>query len=307
MPETIIADTTQQTQQTQETTQQTQQTTTQAQPVDVRTLLDASGKITNPEAFWTAMKQPHLAKRFSTLEAPFGSYASLEKQFSTGQKVILPTENSTPEEWDAFFAKTRGVEKEDDYKVEAPEALKTVLDAEAVKSFKGLAFKHGVPAKAVQALSEWYMQHTGKAIEGMQQQTAQTVETGMVELEQDLGPRTGQKFKEAIAGVASFVKDLGGEELLNDHAFASNPKFIKMALKMKAMTKEAPAAGARAGAGEGMGQGDPMAKVQAIRADKNHPYNIKGHPQHKAAVDEVNALFQQKYGNEPVYANVRAP
>lgn len=275
--------------------QQTQQT--QVPVTDYRTFIDDKGTITKPDEFFKAAGAPHLAKRFTSVEAMAKSYVNAERMLSNSNKIAVPGDNSTPEEWEAFYSHIRGVKTEEEYAVNVPDDLKDVaMDAAAIKEFKGLMFKNGAPAKAVQAAADYYFKHTGQAIQAANQQREQAHTQAVAALEQQWGPKDGAKYKEqlALAERGAAVAGLTADVLKSTPELSNNPHYIRAMAKIGAMVKEAPAANLRNEGSSTFG-GDVAQQIKAIQNDRTHPFWVKTHPDHASAVEHMAALHAKLY------------
>ena len=146
---------------------------------DFRTYVNPDGTIANPEGFF-GKDAVHLSKRFTSPHALAKSYVSLERQLSNGNKVAVPGDNATPEEWDAFFAKTGRPEKPEGYELKAPEGIpEGVWSDEEAKEFATMAHKLGLSKKAANALVSWQAERLGKAYASQQEQ-AETQRNGAI-------------------------------------------------------------------------------------------------------------------------------
>jgi hypothetical protein len=267
----------------------TAETQTTAPVTDIRSFMNEKGEFVKPGWAKLAGVPDTYEGRFKTLPGALASYGNLEKAWSSANKVAVPNEKSSPEEWDAFYAKLGRPEKAEAYEIKKPDALKDVgLDEAALNEFKGQAFKQGLNVKQVQALADWYFNTTAKSLEGFQANREKQITEATDSLKQEWGT----KFNENLSLAKRAALAHGGEELLADETLANNPAFIKFAAKVGMMTKEAPMAAPNAGGGA-MGI-DPQAEISKVMADKSHPYHNIRHPDHDRAVDQVAKWFAMK-------------
>jgi hypothetical protein len=253
---------------------------------DVRTFIDDKGNIVAADKFF-AGDTAHLSKRFTSLGALAKSYVSLERQLSNPNKVAMPGENSTPEEWDAFYAKLGRPEKPEAYDVKAPDSLKdVVLNEESMTQFKGLAFKLGLNPKQVTELSKFYFDTTAKSLESVTAQQTQVKEQAVAALKKEWAGNYDTNL--ALAKKAAIA--VGGEELLANPTLANDPMFIRAMANVGAKLSEQSLAGGRNGSPAPQ---DPRAEAQRILADKKDPYWLPQHPQHAARVEHVRGLFEK--------------
>ena len=94
------------------------------------------------------LKQEKCFDNIHTLPSLFKSYAAAQKMVGTN-KVSIPSENSTQEEWDAFYKAAGRPDNAEAYSVEQIELPQGIsLDDATVKSFRDFAFSHGMSQKA---------------------------------------------------------------------------------------------------------------------------------------------------------------
>ncbi len=257
---------------------------------DFRAFLNPDGTIANPEGFF-GKDASHLSKRFTSPHALAKSYVSLERQLSNGNKVAIPGENSTPEEWDAFFAKIGRPEKPDGYELKAPDGLpEGVWSEDEVKEFSTMAHKLGLSKKAANALVSWQAERIGKAVQGQQQALEATKAEAVAALQKEWGGNYQANLELAKKAAITF----GGEEMLQ-HPLANDPAFIKAMAKAGAAISEGKLAGGRQSGGAPMSVEDFKGEIGRIRGDKEHPYNLPKHPNHAAAVEQMRQLYEKAY------------
>jgi hypothetical protein len=267
---------------------------TQPPVTDFRTFIDEKGTITQPDKVFTG-DYAHLAKRFTSVDSLAKSYVNAERMLSNSNKVAVPGDNSTPEEWDAFYKASGRPESEDKYEVNIPEELKGMtLDDDAMKEFRSTAFKNGLNGKQVKALTDFYFKSTGAAITAVQAKMEAKQGEAVATLEKDWGPKDGAKFKENVALAQKGARAAGmPEEAFADPVVGNNPHFLRAMARVAGMIGESGAANVR-GQSQNMGP-DVDAQISAIRNDPKHPFHLKGHPDHAKAVQQMEGLFQKKF------------
>lgn len=255
--------------------------------LDFRTFINPDGSLAKPKEFWEAMGTPHLATRFTDLKALPKSYVSAERMLSNSKKVAVPNENSTPEEWDAFFAAAGRPGKPEEYGLAKPEGVpEEIWSEDEAKEFATLAHKLGLSKKAANALVQWQAERLGKSFSAQSEQAEQAKAQAIEGLKKEWGTGYDANLKLAKQAAVTF----GGEELLN-HPLANDPAFIKAMAKAGAAISEGKLAGGRQG-GPGVETPETIkAEIGSIMADKNHPYWLPKHPNHEAAVEQVKRLY----------------
>lgn len=264
-------------------------------PPDFRTYLNPDGAFAKHD--WAGDEKDAAAK-FKSLPDLWKSYRTLERINSSGNKVAVPTDASTPAEWDAFYEKMGRPASDDKYEVTVPDDLKGLtLDEAALKEFRSTAFKNGLNGKQAKAMTDYYFKSVGGALTNVEKQRTERLQAAEGDLVKDWGVKDGPKWKEqlALAEKGAALAGLTGDVLKATPELANNPHFIRAMAKVAMTVKEAPAAGGREGGG-GFG-GDPAAQIRAIMNDPKHPYHVKEHSEHKKAVADMAVLFAKQSGS----------
>jgi hypothetical protein len=236
-----------------------------------------------------------LEAKFTSPEALLKSYTSLERMLGNQNKVAIPGPNATPEERAAFFKAIGRPEKPEEYGVKMPEKLgdkpfpKELWNEERANGFTKLAHELGLTKEQAAKLAEFDLSNGVKSYESVTAAQQKAIADATAALKAEWGADYAKNLELAQKA----AKQAGGDDLLT-HPLANDPTFIKAMAKVGAMIVEEPggAAGAR---GTSHVKSDPKQEINAIRADKNHPYHVKGHPQHDAAVKQMAALYEAAF------------
>ncbi len=216
----------------------------------------------------------------------------VEAQKMIGGSVRIPKEDAKPEEWNAFYSKLGRPEKPEDYSLKVPPDLSEGLsiNQEMLTGFMKTAHEAGLNKVQAERFFNWY--------NTFQMNSAQTtqaeMEKGIVKLQQEWGENN---FEGRLELARRAVREQGGDELvklLDSTGLGNQPSMIKFAEKIgKLMVRHGLIVGD--GAGGAMSEGGMKAKIAAIRADKEDPYNIPDHPKHQLRVDEVMGMYESLY------------
>lgn len=175
-------------------------------------------------------------KVFKDVSGLAKSYVNAQKMIGA-DRVIMPNEKSTDEEWNAFYQKLGRPESADKYEIKGPDG-KPVTDGVA-KEFKETAFKLGLSPKQVAGLAEW-----NAATLAATQETARTAEQLAVResinaYAQKLGG--DDKYKARVDEARVAVRALATPELskfLVDSGMGSRPEMIEFFAQLKGMMSE---------------------------------------------------------------------
>lgn len=285
---------------TTETVEATESTETQStetaqnQSYDIREFIDDKGNFVKEGWSKTLNLPESLEAKFKTIEGLGGSYASLEQRLRADNKVQIPNEHSSEEDWNAFYEKVGRPNKAEEYDLGLPEDIAGVgLDEEAINEVRAIAHKEGLTQKQIGSLGEWYGKSIQAAIEKVNGDNQRVHDEAISALKKEWGSDYDAKVASAEKGAAAL--GLTAEELKANPAISNNPAFIKAMAKAAEMVSEKPATALRQ-AGEKIGINTPeeaKAKIAEIRADKNHPYNNPAAP--RASREQATSQMQTLY------------
>ncbi len=219
------------------------------------------------------------------------SYLHAQKAMGA-DKVPLPGKHATEEDWQRFYDAT-GRPPLDKYEIKAPKDAKFV-DPEFLKKLAPVAHKVGVNPSQLEKILEFYEGETKTTFEAKTKEAETQLKTQIDGLKTEWGKAYDQRVKWA----AKFVEEKGGPEFtkfFNDHNVGQSPDMVRFFAKLG---EEAYKEDSIDGGAGGKPMLDPKGALQAasaIQADSKHPYNDKTHPNHLAAVAEVNQLYAMAY------------
>ncbi len=237
------------------------------------------------------LKAEPMFKTIGDINTLAKSYVHAQKAVGA-DKIALPGKHATEEDWHRFRVKTGLPETPDLYEVAVPKEAKFV-NPDLIKELKPIAHKAGIMPKQLEALVGWYEQNSSKeaqaALEQIKQQRGEQVAS--------LKKEWGTAFDNNLGYANKVLKDHGHEELgkyLKETGLDNDPNLVKLLAKIgQSIYKEDQILGDR---GVVAGANDPataMKKANDILGNAEHPYYNASHPNHAAAVAEVNALFLQ--------------
>lgn len=199
-------------------------------------------------------------------------------------KVAIPGDNSTPEEWNEFYKACGRPDKEDEYKsdgVKLPEGI--VLDEGQVKEFRKFAFDHGIPQKTFEAALAFDVAR----VEKMQQAAQAAHEAEYQETLSKLRGEFGGRFETVVAQCNKAMDTFGLTNVLREKGLLNNYTIIKALAGIGERIEESKLKGGEA---QSM-TNDPATRLAEIQGNPDDPYYKKEHPAHNARVAEVNGLL----------------
>ena len=288
--------------------QVTQQTPTLAGQQEVRQ--PTEGEMTPHQKFLETLPEAYRAdpmfKNFGSLEDMAKSYVSAAKMvgLDKAQLLRIPSED-TPEAMAEVWNKLGRPETADKYEIKAFEQVKDYIDPDKVTAIKEIAHKHGVPAKALEALGEWY----ANDIAGVLGASKEAEDKRIAEYQAVAKQEFGAAYEEKIALAQKAVKSFGGDDLINviseNEVAFEHPAVIKafaamgeQMAKIAAQTKEdngfLPSNGASSGH---MTPSEAKAELAALESSDNFMKIIQDpmHPQRQSILDKRSKLFAYAY------------
>ena len=231
--------------------------------------------------------------KYNSLEDALDGQLSLVKMIGS-KGLVMPDENATTEDWDAFYAKTGRPESVDDYSDYKPnitvddagnEVGHFEFDPDGLKMAKKQFFENGMSDKQVQGAMKVYADITTQAQEEFIQQQSQEAQHTEATLRKAYGPEFDAKMKTFQA----VSKSLGIQEDLVSMGLGNNLNVIRM---LDTITE-------KIGESKITGDVSPSAggyEAQMAAIKKSPGYRDKGHHNYQNLQDQRNALNKAKYG-----------
>jgi len=265
---------------TQTTTEAPKQETQIEQPVPT---VAKSWKEAIPEDL---RNDPNISK-FTELEALAKSYINATRMIGQ-DKVAVPNNNSTDDQWNEVYNKLGRPESPDKYKLEVKSDV-VPLDDGAIKSFAENAHKLGLNNKQAQGILEFYKE----SMEGSVQQSIVDTETAQANAEAQLRKEWGRAFDDNIKRAGAVAKanmnpQILDMELKDGTRLGDHPEVIKGFANIANLLSEDKLVGTES---ENVSQGvDYQSEISKIVNDRSGPYWNKSHPDHDKVVQQVFTL-----------------
>ena len=262
------------------TTEETKQETQIEQPVPT---VAKSWKEAIPEEL---RNDPNISK-FTELEALAKSYVNATRMIGQ-DKVAVPNNNSTEDQWNEVYDKLGRPESADKYKLEVKSDV-VPLDDSAIKQFAENAHQLGLNNKQAQGILEFYK----NSMEGSAQQSKIDNETAQANAEQELRKEWGSNYENNIKKAGSIAKanmnpEVLDMELKDGTRLGDHPAIIKGFANIANILSEDKLVSTES---ENVSQGtDYEAEISKIVNDRDGPYWNKAHPDHDKVVQQVFTL-----------------
>ena len=237
-------------------------------------------------------KDPNIEK-FTEIDALAKSYINATRMIGQ-DKVVIPTNNSTEDQWNEVYDKLGRPESAEKYSLDAKSKVVS-LDENAVKQFAETSHKLGLNNKQAQGLLEFYKQN----MEGTAQQAKIDTETAQAQAEQELRSEWGREFDSKVKQASSLAKANIKPEILdmtlsNGTRLGDHPEIIKGFAKIAGMMSEDKIVSTES---ESVQSNQSIQdEIDTIINDKASPYWNKGHPNHDKQVQQVYTLREMLSG-----------
>ena len=231
-------------------------------------------------------EDPNIAK-FTEIDALAKSYINATRMIGQ-DKVAVPNNNSTDDQWNEVYDKLGRPESPDKYKLEANSDV-VPLDESAIKSFAENAHQLGLNNKQAQGILEFYK----NSMEGSAQQTKIDTETSQAQAEQELRKEWGRSYDDNIKRAAQVAKANMNAEILDltlsdGRRLGDHPEIIKGFANIANLMSEDKMIGT--GEDNATSGRDLNEEISKIVNDRDGPYWNKSHPEHDKIVQQVFTL-----------------
>lgn len=266
-----------------ETTQTTTEAPVQETQIEQAPTTFKSWKEAIPEDL---RNDPNISK-FTELEALAKSYVNATRMIGQ-DKVAVPNNNSTEDQWNEVYNKLGRPESPDKYKLEVKSDV-VPLDDGAIKSFAENAHKLGLNNKQAQGILEFYKE----SMEGSVQQSRVDTETAQANTEAQLRKEWGRAFDDNIKRAGAVAKanmnpQILDMELKDGTRLGDHPEVIKGFANIANLLSEDKLIGTES---ENVSQGvDYQSEINKLVNDRSGPYWNKSHPDHDKIVQQVFTL-----------------
>ena len=237
---------------------------------------------------------PALTK-FPDVAALAKGYINLEKSLG-GNKLVKPDQHATEDDWRAFFQQVGLPGSLEEYELAAPEGVE--LEDGLLTEMKKIAFEQGIMPKSMQGFVRWY----GEQQKAKADAEAERWSTMMSEQKAALEKQWGEAFNQNMSRIQQMTSKMSealGEEQVNNflttqvngQPLGNNPLLIRMFEHFSGlMNLDELSEGVQPNV---MKPTELEGKINSILGNFDHPYYKKDHPNHQAAINEVNSYFER--------------
>lgn len=236
------------------------------------------------------LKSEASIKNFKDVQSLAKSYLNAQKMIGA-EKISIPGKHATEEDWQNVFKKLGLPESVDKYDVKFSDGV--TIQEDFIKGFKEAALKAGVLPKQAQALASWFSDINKQSEETVAAEIKKNYETQVNNLKKEWGEAFNRNLSRAH-GVLNKFADKELIEYLETTGLGNDTRLVKLFASIGESFKE----DSVINPGEfsaAMTPKEALSEANKIMGDMGHPYNRADHPNHKKAVEEVQALFKLAY------------
>jgi hypothetical protein len=206
-------------------------------------------------------------------------------------KVVIPNEHATDEDWSEFYGKIGRPNEANDYALAKPEDFPQDLEFsdDTLAGFQTAAHKAGLTSGQVSELFDWY---NGISVAGYKAgllQREEALNTANDTLKKDWGAAYTEKKELAMSVVRSFLDEESSSAL--DEGLGNDPRMARLFANIGAVISEDKIKGRAPVYTPGETQGE----IDRVLGDLKHPYHLAKHPAHADAVAKMSKLYDQIY------------
>jgi hypothetical protein len=224
----------------------------------------------------------------------YGDVSELAKAYVNAERLIgsdkipIPGKHATESDWNAFYQKLGRPETSDKYDIKLPEGSK--VDDKLVVAFKEAAHKAGMLPKQAQGVMDWWAQTSKARVEEMNTQMKAAHDKEIGALKAEWGEAFDREIDTARVAIAEFGDGSLGEWLTKS-GLDTHPQMIRLMNRIGKSLAEDKIQGNGSTANMGVTPAEAQSRINSMMADRNGPYYDSSHPNHKAAVAEMQELY----------------
>jgi hypothetical protein len=189
------------------------------------------------------------------------------KKMVGANKVALPTEKSTPAEWDAFYAAVGRPQTEGDYQAEIPEDMKSLYTDERLAAIRKRAFTAGATQKQFATFLQEDLAASSQLLQDLDQAEQRQKDEDVLALKKEFGAAYDERmhvanrliaetFGNNETGKLAFLAKYGADPDMVRFASAVGAKMVEHKGLIAQLTTNTP--------------GEALAKINELRATKGY-------------------------------------
>jgi len=240
-------------------------------------------------------------RSIKTVESLAKSFVNSQKMIGA-DKVVIPGETATDQDWSVFFDKVGRPANASEYKLEVADGTK--IDEGFFTGFKDVAHKAGLSNKQLSTLFDWYSGEAQKISEKSVVDVQAEAQGKVNALVEKWGEAADKNMTIAKTAVIEIDKTIPGFSQFLDEGHGNQPFIIELMHLVGKNFMEDTMKNSNVVSGfTTISPDDAQKKIDSIRGDKKHPFNDKLHENHGKAVQELQSLYELKHAGKKAKEN----
>lgn len=202
-------------------------------------------------------------------------------------KVVLPTQNSSKEEWQSLYQKL-GLPEADKYTLDLEK--NDYLSDDDTKALTAKAHELGVLPSQLKEIASYFIGKNNDIVKNHLESVTQQVEATKQELQKEWGEGYNKKLNQAVAVIKQF-----GDDTLLDYleqtGMANDGKFIRLLSKIGESLTTEDSFPSNVRQSFNMTPDEAKSEINRIMGDFNSPYYNKNHMEHNDTIARVQKLY----------------
>ncbi len=233
---------------------------------------------------------------------------TLAKNFANAQKLIgadkipVPGQHSSKEEWAAVFQKLGLPKALDEYKFDLEKDVE--VDQGFLDKFKAVAHQAGVLPSQAKMMADFFGKNSKDSFNSQVEEQKGKIKADLDALKKDWGQSYDEQMAKARAALNEFTDPVEREQL-KVLGLGHNTTFLKLLAKFGGTLAEGKIRESGDGGGFSLTPSQARAELDAIKSNVKHPYYVKDHEGHVAAKQKVRDLYAQAFSTDPIPSQKR--
>lgn len=223
------------------------------------------------------------------------SYVNAQKLIGA-DKMMVPNENFTDEQWKDVYKKLGLPESVDKYSVESKKIENFEMNKDFMEGIKKAAYESGVLPKQAQKLVDFMSEFVANDIKQAQLKHVEQVERGVNELKSIWGEGYQKEIQVAEQGISHFA-DKADLDALREAGVLDNPAVVKLFNKIGKALNSEDSFSDEGKKGFGLTPDEIREEIRSMYSPGN-PFMVKTHPDHKHAVEKMLKYQEMLHGNK---------
>lgn len=221
------------------------------------------------------------------------SYVNAQKLVGK-EKFVIPGEHATSDDWRGVYRKLGLPETIETYEMKIPEGSN--FEDGFVSALKKTAFEQNILPHQISGLLEWYSEANNEQSSKLEERHVADREAEIANLKTEWGEAYQQNVN--LAKQALRVSGMGDALFtwLDDSGLDTDPMMVKLMSALGGMLGEDHITSDKQQ--QGLSPDDLDTQIKQIMGDKEHPFNVKEHPNHNQAVQDVMRLRDRQFAKQ---------